>query len=64
MDFTPDYSVKVDGNSLWKYQEDWKHDFTQRHIEVIKKGRQKVDKIIITFSSEEEMKGFHGMILE
>lgn len=56
--------VMVDGNSLWKYQEDWSYDFTQRHIEVIKKGRQKVDKIIITFSSEEEMKGFHGMILD
>mgnify|MGYP005966104205 FL=1 len=56
--------VFVDGSSIWKYQDNWKPDYSQRHIEEIERGEQYITNIIITFSSKEQMEGFHGIILQ
>lgn len=56
--------VYADGNRLWEYVGNWEYSFSQRHIEVLDDTLRRIEEITITFSSEEQAEGFHGVVIE
>lgn len=56
--------VYADGNRLWEYAGNWEYSFSQRHIEVLDDTSRHIEEITITFSSEEQAEGFHGVVVE
>ena len=57
-------TVYFDEKATWEYSYRWEQSFEQRHIEEIYSGDEFINQLTVIFSSEEQMEGFHGIVVE
>ena len=57
-------TVYFDEKATWGYSYRWEQSFEQRHIEEIYSGDEFINQLTVIFSSEEQMEGFHGIVVE
>lgn len=57
-------TVYFDEKAAWVYSYRWEQSFEQRHIEEIYSGDEFINQLTVIFSSEEQMEGFHGIVVE
>lgn len=57
-------TVYFDEKATWEYSYRWEQPFGQRHIEEIYSGDEFINQLTVIFSSEEQMEGFHGIVVE